>query len=88
MFRLWRLLRPIGIEGCDSTGASRAGSVAMASANPPVKHIPMAPTPGPPQRSCSSRARARSQSMHGEVLPVDHVANSRLTQAGPIELSM
>ncbi len=61
--------------------------MAMASANPPVKHIPTAPTPGPPQRSCSALARARNQSTHGDVRPVASMENSRLTHTGPIELS-
>ena len=71
-----------GIDGCDSTGASRRSSVAMARAKPPVKHIPIAPTPGPPQRSCSVRASARSQSMTGDVFPVAKTVNSLETQAG------
>ena len=38
---------PNGSDGCDSTGASRRASVAIARAKPPVKHMPTAPTPGP-----------------------------------------
>ena len=58
------------------------GWVAMARANPPVKHIPTAPTPGPPQRSCSRAARARSHEMTGDVRFDAQVVNSRLTQSG------
>ncbi len=54
----------------------------MARANPPVKHMPTAPTPGPPQRSCSSAANARSQSTTGDVRPVASTVNSRLTHVG------
>ena len=78
----------IGIEGWDKTGASRLGCVAMASAKPPVKHIPMAPTPGPPHRSCSWPARARNHSTTGDVRFVAHVVNSRLTQAGTSDDNM
>ena len=35
-----------GSDGWLSTGAATAGLIAAASANPPVKHIPMTPTPG------------------------------------------
>jgi hypothetical protein len=37
-----------GSDGCDSTGASIDGSSIIDSAKLPVKHMPMAPTPGPP----------------------------------------
>jgi hypothetical protein len=50
-----------------------------------VKHIPTAPTPGPPHRSCSFVASARSQVTTGEDLPDAHTVNSRLTHAGTIE---
>ena len=66
-------LRPLvtgkGSDGWLRTGATTTSSTIMARANPPVKHMPTAPTPGPPQRSCSSRARARNQAMIGLVLP-------------------
>jgi len=78
-----RFLDPIapGMEGCERTGATTAGSVIIASANPPVKHIPTAPTPGPPHRSCSKTASALNQSTTGELLPVAHTVNSRLMHA-------
>jgi hypothetical protein len=82
MVRLYRLLTGKGNDGSASTGASRRSSAAIASANPPVKHIPTAPTPGPPQRACSLAARARSQLITGEVLPVASTVNSRLMQVG------
>ncbi|SHZ99804.1 Uncharacterised protein [Mycobacteroides abscessus subsp. abscessus] len=82
------LLRPNGSEGCDSTGASSLSSAAMASAYPPVKHMPMAPTPGPPLRSCSFCASARSQLITGEVFPVASTVNSRLTHPRNIEDAM
>ena len=76
------LVTASGIDGWDSTGARSRSSVAMARANPPVKHMPTAPTPGPPQRSCSARASARSQSITGDVRPVAKTVNSLDTQAG------
>lgn len=63
-------------------------SVAIARANPPVKHMPIAPTPGPPQRWCSSAANARIHSTAGEVLPVARIVKSLLMQARPIVPSM
>ena len=53
----------------------------MPSANPPVKHMPTAPTPGPPHRACSAAARARSQLMIGLVRPWAITVNSRLMHA-------
>ena len=69
-----------GSEGCDSTGATTAGSVIMASAKPPVKHMPTAPTPKPPQSAWALRARARSQST---IVPVG--APQLVKQYGMIE---
>ncbi|MCY1224436.1 hypothetical protein D9M72_365940 [compost metagenome] len=70
-----------GSDGCDSTGASTAGSSIMVSAKLPVKHMPMAPTPGPPHSACASRASARSHCVTGlEALPAK-ARNSALTQA-------
>ena len=37
-----------GIDGWLSTGATIVWSTIIPSANPPLKHIPTAPTPGPP----------------------------------------
>ncbi len=56
-----------GVDGCDSTGATMMSSTIMPSANPPVKHIPTAPTPGPPTSWCRLRASARSQTITGAV---------------------
>ena len=69
-----------GAEGWHSTGAATESSTIIASAKPPVKHMPSAPTPGPPSSSCSSRARLRSQPAIGAVSPVASLVNSRLTQ--------
>ena len=69
-----------GSEGWATTGATTDGSTIIASANPPVKHMPSAPTPGPPSSPCSERARDRSHTAIGEVCPVAMVLNSRLTQ--------
>jgi hypothetical protein len=62
-------------------------STIIARANPPVKHMPTTPTPGPPQLSCSWRARARSHTVTGEVRPVTQVANSRDTHPQATVLS-
>ncbi len=57
----------------------------MARANPPVKHMPTAPTPGPPHSSCARRASARSQSTAGGVVRNANARNSDDTHAGTIE---
>ena len=54
-----------GSDGCDTTGASIEGSSIIVSAKLPVKHIPIAPTPGPPHASCASFASARSHRVTG-----------------------
>lgn len=47
----------------------------------------MAPTPGPPQRWCTSAASWRSQDTTGDVLPVARQANSRDTHTrAPVTL--
>jgi hypothetical protein len=56
-----------GSEGCESTGATITSSTIIPSANPPLKHMPIAPTPGPPSSRCNDRASARSQPMIGDV---------------------
>jgi len=68
-----------GALGWHSTGAATESSTIIASANPPVKHIPSAPTPGPPSSACSSRASERSQPATGVVSPVRSLVNSLLT---------
>jgi hypothetical protein len=80
-----RLLDPTatGREGCDRTGATTAGSVIIASAKPPVKHMPTAPTPLPPQSACALRASARSQLTIGLDFPCDQALNSRRMQSAP-----
>ena len=76
-----------GSEGCASTGAATESSTIIASAKPPVKHMPRAPTPGPPSSACSSRASERSQSAIGEVWCSRILLNSRLMQACRSELT-
>ena len=78
----------IGSEGWESTGASISGSVDIASANPPVKHIPTAPTPGPPHSRWAWRASARSQSIAGGVVRRANAGNSWDTHAGTIDRTM
>ncbi len=56
MSALCRLPIGKGSDGWLRTGATTTSSTIIASAKPPVKHIPTAPTPGPPQRSCSDAA--------------------------------
>ena len=77
---LWR--RPIGAgrAGWLSTGASTRSSTAMARANPPVKHMPTAPTPRPPHSACARAASARSQVTTGLVRFSANMVNSRETQ--------
>ncbi len=72
------------MEGWLSTGAIMTGSTAMARANPPVRHIPTAPTPGPPHVVNSWLASSRRKRVMGLVFPRASVANSRLTQARAI----
>ncbi|NDF23917.1 MAG: hypothetical protein EB148_05505 [Actinobacteria bacterium] len=42
-----------GSDGCDKTGATIVSSSIMPRANPPLKHIPTAPTPLPPTSTCT-----------------------------------
>ena len=70
-----------GSDGWLSTGASIRSSTIMPRAKPPVKHMPTAPTPGPPHSSCALAASARSQPTIGLVCPVAKTVNSRATQA-------
>jgi hypothetical protein len=55
-------------------------SIIIASANPPVKHMPTAPTPDPPHSACASAASARSQPIAGLVRFSASVTNSFATQ--------
>ena len=71
----------IGSEGWHTTGASIAGSSIIESAKLPVKHMPIAPTPGPPHSSCASRASARSHCVTGLDSLAAKARNSALTQA-------
>src|SRR6185312_2879312 len=85
---LFALLTGKGNEGWDRTGARVGESSIMASAKLPVKHMPIAPTPGPPWRSCASLASARSQSMIGLDWFAPSTRNSLLMQARATELNM
>jgi hypothetical protein len=70
--RARRLDRAVnGSEGWERTGATMAASVIIARANPPVKHIPTAPTPLPSHSACAKAASARSQSTMGLERSVD-----------------
>jgi len=77
-----------GSDGWLSTGANIVSSTIMPSAKPPVRHIPTAPTPGPPLSRWALAARARSQATTGLVRPVAKMVNSRDTHARPMLLSM
>ena len=68
-----------GNDGWLRTGANIASSTIIPSANPPVKHMPTAPTPGPPHCACASAARPRSQPITGLVRPSAKAVNSRET---------
>jgi hypothetical protein len=70
-----------GTDGWLATGARTTGSTAAASAKPPLKHIPITPTPGPPARSCRDRASARTYSAIGRSARRANAANSRVMQA-------
>ena len=70
-----------GRLGCATTGASTDVSSIMVSAKLPVKHMPTAPTPGPPHSACASRARARSHIVTVLVAPAPSARNSALTHA-------
>ena len=74
-----------GSEGWLSTGANMTSSTIMARAKPPVKHMPTAPTPGPPQRSYSAAASLRSHTVIGLVFLRAKAENSREMQAGPMD---
>ena len=69
-----------GRDGWATTGATTAGSVIMASAKPPVKHMPTAPTPWPPHSAWAWRASARSQSTMGLEASFAQTWNSRRMQ--------
>jgi hypothetical protein len=70
-----------GSAGCDSTGASTDFSSIIDSAKLPVKHMPMAPTPGPPHSLWACAARARNHTVTGLDSFAAKARNSRLTQA-------
>ena len=79
-----RLLRSAnGSDGWLSTGASTASSTIIPSANPPVKHMPTTPTPGPPQRSCSCRASARSHDGDRRGPSAAPTSRTRATRSPP-----
>ncbi len=55
-------------------------STIIPRAKPPEKHMPTAPTPGPPTSRWRLRASARNQAITGDVCPTAHVVNSLATQ--------
>ena len=63
-----RLVSPSGNDGWLRTGASMRSSTIIPSAKPPVKHMPTAPTPGPPHRLVRVGGRRRNQPLIGVVL--------------------
>ena len=69
-----------GSDGCASTGASTDGSSIIDSAKLPVKHMPIAPTPGPPHSRCANAASARSHCVAGELSLAWKARNWRLMQ--------
>ncbi len=77
-----------GSDGWLRTGATTTSSTIMARANPPVRHMPTTPTPGPPHRSCSAAASLRSQTVTGLVLCRANRVNSREMQTEPRVLAM
>ena len=70
-----------GSDGWLSTGASMVSSTIIPSAKPPVKHMPTAPTPGPPHSAWASAARRRNQPITGLVRSSAKAVNSRATHA-------
>src|SRR3954452_12423245 len=87
MSRLRALPTANGSDGCDSTGATMRSSTIIASAKLPVKHMPTAPTPGPPHSSCILAPSARHHTVIGDVLAHAQLWNSFETQP-PIMLCM
>ncbi len=77
-----------GNDGWLRTGATTVSSTIIASANPPVKHMPTTPTPGPPHRLCSSAAKARSHTVMGLVFFRASTENSREMHAGPSDVTI
>ena len=77
--------RAIGSDGCESTGAIIRSSTIIPSANPPLKHMPIAPTPGPPTSAWRLPASARNHAITGAVRPTAHAANSRATHIDAID---
>src|SRR5262244_3665547 len=69
-----------GNDGCESTGASIDGSSIIERAKLPVKHMPIAPTPLPPQSGCACAASARSQAVTGLEALEAKARNSELMQ--------
>ena len=78
---LWAIL------GLSGARAAISGSITIESAKPPVTHMPIAPTPGPPHSWWASRANARSQSVTGLDLLVRKIVNSREMQSERIRIA-
>ena len=76
-----------GMDGWLSTGATMMSSTIIPSAKPPLKHMPTAPTPGPPTSSWRLRASARRKPMTGEVRSSAQFANSLATHTFSMEPS-
>ena len=69
-----------GTDGWLATAASTESSTAAASAKPPVKHMPMTPTPAPGVRAFRSAATARRKTLTGRAASVAKARNSLETQ--------
>ncbi len=67
------------MDGWLSTGALTASSTAAASAKPPVKHIPITPTPRPGVRAARSAATARRYFVIGRSASAAKARNSLAT---------
>src|SRR5207245_604746 len=80
--RSYRHREALGKEGQDLV-AGGDGRLAgfVVSGKLPVKHMPMAPTPGPPHSRCARRASARSHCVTGLDALAAKARNSALTHA-------
>jgi hypothetical protein len=81
-----RLVTGAGRAGWLATAARTDGSTAIARANPPVKHMPTAPTPGPPHSACAITASARRKLTTGLVRSA-RMVNSRATHTRSTDLT-
>ncbi len=76
-----------GTPGWLTTDASTVSSTAAASANPPVKHMPITPTPLPGARAARSAATARMKSVIGRCALIANARNSAETHSREMVLT-